>query len=61
LKLKQLGFQKVYCSGRQLDRFDLIKRFDATPITDGKDKFLSNLNKNKRINSLFFRGKRIKT
>jgi len=38
LKLKQLGFQKVYCSGRQLDRFDLIKRFDATPIMNGKNK-----------------------
>jgi hypothetical protein len=34
--MKQMGFEQVFCSGRQIGRSDLIRRFGAIPISDGR-------------------------
>lgn len=34
--LKELGFEKVYCSGNQKARSDLITKFGAIPLDNGK-------------------------
>ena len=41
--LKEMGFELVYCSGHhQSTRSEIIKKFGALPIQDGKNIFKSN-------------------
>ena len=33
--LKELGFNKIFCTGHQKNRHEIIKKFGAIPISNG--------------------------